>query len=256
MHIEAGVNAEKEIKAAKELLISNVVDHSPGLDSWNRMVHQEKVESGTSPTGDEEFDRVGYKIVRNMCPPELVCTDVPKERGQLNYFSTSVDDINYTENESQVPGSVARYTYPPHRKAFDVVKKNVEKAIGQPLYKTYYYDRFYFPGQDLKIHSDRPSCEISVTIHCSSNLKDKWPIYIKSVDGNVVGINLESGDGLIYKGCERPHWRLPMPGVKRNKIRKFFSKEELYYHQIFFHYVLSDGQRSHYAGDESKHSWL
>ena len=50
---------------------------------------------------------------------------------------------------------------------------------------------------------------------------------------------------MIYKGCERPHWREPMPGniIDRN----------LYYHQIFFHYVLQDGHRAHYAFDVGNH---
>ena len=60
---------------------------------------------------------------------------------------------------------------------------------------------------------------------------------------------------MIYKGCERPHWRFTMPGVKRDKIRKLLGKEGLYYHQIFFHYVLSNGQRSEYAGDSGKFDW-
>jgi len=57
---------------------------------------------------------------------------------------------------------------------------------------------------------------------------------------------------MVYKGCSRPHWREPMPGLKKNK--KVFGKkqEELYYHQIFFHYVLQDGQRAHCAWDRAR----
>jgi len=53
----------------------------------------------------------------------------------------------------------------------------------------------------------------------------------------------------VYKGCERPHWREPMPGSNK-KI--FDKKEELYYHQIFFHYVLADGERAHCAWDRAR----
>ena len=35
---------------------------------------------------------------------------------------------------------------------------------------------------------------------------------------------------------ERPHWRDSMPGSQWGNN---------YYHQIFFHYVLQDGQRAH-----------
>jgi len=51
---------------------------------------------------------------------------------------------------------------------------------------------------------------------------------------------------MVYKGCERPHWRDPMPGLLESKINK---DESLYYHQIFFHYVLQDGIRAHHAWD-------
>ena len=64
---------------------------------------------------------------------------------------------------------------------------------------------------------------------------------------------LSAGDGMIYKGCERPHWRDPMPTeYKRTWYGKTVEKEGLYYHQVFFHYVLADGQRSHCANDMAK----
>ena len=58
---------------------------------------------------------------------------------------------------------------------------------------------------------------------------------------------------MIYKGCERPHWRDEMPTPKVSKI--FGKKKEAtdyYYHQIFFHYVLQDGERAHCAWDRSR----
>jgi len=70
---------------------------------------------------------------------------------------------------------------------------------------------------------------------------------------------LKPGDGLLYKGCERPHWRDAMPGIptipNKKKFWNFFKKneqDELYYHQIFFHYVLANGIRSHCANDMAR----
>ena len=64
---------------------------------------------------------------------------------------------------------------------------------------------------------------------------------------------LQAGDGMVYKGCERPHWREPMPTEYRKTLYgKKVKKEGLYYHQIFFHYVLQDGQRAHCAWDRSR----
>ena len=65
---------------------------------------------------------------------------------------------------------------------------------------------------------------------------------------------LNPGDGLIYKGCERPHWREAMPTPRVRKRDKWLRKSplEYYYHQIFFHYVLADGLRSYLKGDIPK----
>ena len=59
---------------------------------------------------------------------------------------------------------------------------------------------------------------------------------------------------MIYKGCERPHWRDPMPGLIDMSIQSMNNQNfnQLYYHQIFFHYVLQDGQRAHCAWDRAK----
>ena len=63
---------------------------------------------------------------------------------------------------------------------------------------------------------------------------------------------LEPGDAMLYKGCERPHWRDPLPKeYERKWYGKKVEKKGLYYHQVFFHYVLADGIRSHCAFDRS-----
>ena len=232
----------KPLKEAKKRVSDKV---------WDSICRNEILKTGMSTTKDPDFDNRGYKVVRNICPLELLENEVPEVpggTGQLTYHG-GVDDYVYNEVEHQVNGSLARYWYPFYRKTHDFVRKQIEKEIKSPLCKTYYYDRFYYPGQDLEYHIDRDSCEISITIHCGSNLRDDWPICVKGVDGSVAEVNLKPGDGLIYKGCERPHWRLPMPGVKRNIIRKLFGLDAYYYHQIFFHYVLKYGKRAQFAGD-------
>ena len=111
-----------------------------------------------------------------------------------------------------------------------------------------------------------------MSIHISTNLPDdqkNWDIHIKTPDtymddkktavlvpGEQRSVVLNPGDGMVYKGCERPHWRDAMPGTpKGKKTKKLFGKKvetEYYYHQIFFHYVLQDGERAHCAWDKSR----
>ena len=222
------------------------------------VIRSEYENQGTSWTRNEFFDTNGYLVVKKLCDPEKLFHSVPKERGLFNWRgSDKLDKFTYQEVETQVSGSLARYWHPQYRKIHSEIRLILEQVIGRKLYNTYYYDRFYFPGQELKKHTDRPACEISVTIHVSTNIKESWPIWIKTPDtfedktiktasGENRFVHLEAGDGMVYKGCERPHWRDPMPGLLESKINK---DESLYYHQIFFHYVLQDGIRAHHAWD-------
>ena len=227
------------------------------------IIKSELEHSGTSWTRNESFDKNGFLVLQNLYDPQELFHPVPKIRGQLNYRSKKLDDVEYIEEESQVEGSLARYWHPQYRKIHSDIRLKIEKQIGRKLYNTYYYDRFYFPGQELKKHTDRPACEISISVHISTNLEEYWPIFIKTPyvfaesqectkvkklinTGDIVAVNLNPGDGVLYKGCERPHWRDKMPGT----FEMMSEGEQLYYHQIFFHYVLQDCIRAHHAWDK------
>jgi len=214
--------------------------------------------SGSSPTNNEQFDKDGYLLIKDLWDPSELYRPVPSDRGLVNYWGKDKNQYTKQDLETQVEGSYATYWHPQYRSIHSGIRLKLESIIGNKLYNTYYYDRYYFPGQELTIHADRPSCEISVSIHISSNVSNPWPLCIKTPDtetyiGENRSVLLEPGDGMLYKGCERPHWRDPLPReYKRKWYGKKVEKEGLYYHQVFFHYVLADGIRSHCAFDRSK----
>lgn len=217
----------------------------------------EEHNTGTSMTGHDVFDKLGYLPIESLWDPKELFSEVPKERGQFNYTGKTTDELKFDPVEKQVEGSASRYWHPQYRNIHTGIRRKLEKILNCKLYNTYYYDRFYFPGQELKVHTDRDACEISVSIHVSTNLTGtdaEWPIGIKGTDGKAVTLSLEPGDAVLYKGCERPHWREPMPQPRRRKrdiiLRR--PEKEYYYHQIFFHYVLANGMRSHCAWDQSR----
>ena len=227
------------------------------------ILRQERNNTGTSWTRNAQFDKQGYVVVRKLWNPQDLYCPVPADKGQYNYRTKSLDDYTYIPIERQVEGSTSRYWYPPYRYVHSQIRLKIEKIIGRKLYNTYYYDRFYNPGQALAKHTDRPACEISVTLHVSTNLEGddaNWPIHIKTPDtyvdktkqqilipGEKRSAILNPGDAMIYKGCERPHWRDPMPKPKKKRFQK--ERTDYYYHQIFFHYVLQDGLRAEFAWD-------
>ena len=220
---------------------------------------KEKENYNTTWTRNKEFDLNGCLLLKNILDPKDFVTDIPEhdyDNGCVIEYYGSIDNIKITPDESQVKGAISRYNYPPFKQKHYVLKKKLENIIGRELYSTYYFDRFYFPGQELEFHTDRPSCEISLTFNIRTNLEEDWPLWVKTPDtytddrkeevlkeGKNISFILNQGDGVLYKGCERPHWRDKMPGDE------FINGKRVFYHQIFFHYVLADGIRSHFAGD-------
>lgn len=208
-----------------------------------------RVEYGS---GLDFFKKYGFLVVRGIWDPSEFKEDIPRERGSFTYHG-SLEKYSYSLEEGQVEGSLARYNHPKYKYAHSQIRLKLEKILQEELYNTYYYERFYFSNQKLNRHRDRPSCEISFTYQISSNRKDSWPLYFQGKDGNEYYVNLEDGDGAIYLGCDLDHWRNPLKSrhniPKRILNKLSFKSDDTCHHQVFFHYVRANGERSHFAGD-------
>lgn len=176
--------------------------------------------------------------VKGLIDPSAYFQEIPKERGMMRYDRRRGTLAYHNTEEAQVAGSLARYNIPYLRSAHQDIQQRVQEITGEKLYPTYYYDRFYFRGQELKRHTDRPACEISVTVNISHNLDHDWPIMFELPGGKVEEFVMGPGDGVIYHGITLPHWREPMKGGR-----------DSYFHQCFFHYVRANGEFLEHAFD-------
>jgi|TARA_R100000084_G_C4636457_1_gene141256 hypothetical protein len=125
--------------------------------------------------------------------------------------------------------SPAFYKDPLMTSILDLKLPLVEKQSNLKLFPTFSYWRYYVFGGTLPTHTDRPSCEISITA-CIKKY-DKWPLTIEDST-----FEIEEGDGLLYAGCDQPHGR---PGI--------YKGEGLA--QAFFHYVNQNGPYANHAYD-------
>lgn len=103
----------------------------------------------------------------------------------------------------------------------------IEAATGLSLFPAYSYLRIYCEGSVLPKHTDRPSCEISVTLTLGGDAPAVWPIWVEA-QGETRSVTLPPGDALVYKGAVLPHWRERFEG-------RFWA-------QVFLHYVRRDGE--------------
>tara|TARA_B100002019_G_scaffold198220_1_gene171702 strand:- start:1056 stop:1769 length:714 start_codon:yes stop_codon:yes gene_type:complete len=217
----------------------------------------------TLRTRNEKFDTNGFFFLPNLVPdPTKLECDVPEWRGSRHYYG-SVDNYSHVDDEGQVDGSSSRYNWPAYKDLHTKIRLEIEQVLGKKLYNTYYYDRFYFLGQELEKHVDRDACEISVSLMIKSNLRyyHEWPFIVDSSNQDLreTWITTAPGDAIIYKGCEIPHWRPPLtskygrdePKYKLWARRILRGRDDTFWHQAFFHYVLADGNRCEHAFDVS-----
>jgi hypothetical protein len=130
----------------------------------------------------------------------------------------------------------------------------VEEYVGTRLLPTYSYARIYQPGQVLKAHLDRESCEISATVTLDYE-GAPWEIMMAdpcsehaaqlSMEGyhdntihvnNVKTICMNRGDAVIYRGTEKVHWREEY-------------KTGNWQVQVFLHWVDANGPNRHLVHD-------
>jgi len=132
---------------------------------------------------------------------------------QARYISPFETFLGYYEGQDeQIPNTYSQYANMAFETLLLKLQPIMEKTTKLKLYPNYTYARIYKPGDELKRHKDRFSCEISTTLNLGG---DKWPIYIEPSQKEGmkgVSVNLKPGDMLVYRGNILEHWREPFKG--------------------------------------------
>ena len=147
-----------------------------------------------------------------------------------------------TRADKQIPGAYSKYADWVMETLLQYMRPIMKIKTGMDLVPTYSYTRLYEKGNILYRHKDRPSCEISTTLHLGG---DEWPIFLDPTGANNIlsgretstvvkpgapkgiQVDLKVGDMLIYSGCELEHWREPFQGTVCS--------------QVFLHYNHANG---------------
>ena len=206
----------------------------------------------------QKLNNDGYLYApKIIMDPKNLYFPPPKDENNNNKTGALVyegDEPKFIEDidELDVPTSYSRYRYPSYHQVHKLIGKAIENILQIDLFPTYYYERCYWKGSVLERHTDRPACEISISIQVSSNTKP-WPIFFKKPNGEESSVTMNDGDGVIYKGIEIEHWRNRLDS-KYNRFQRYIKKlrkieDDTYHHQVFFHYVKAQGNYVHHAYD-------
>jgi hypothetical protein len=203
------------------------------------------------------FKTKKYQVIKGALSKELanfIFNYMLLQRDAVDFMvkNNKVNPVNpFIGNrvDHQIPGAYSKYADWVMETLLMFMIPIMKAKTGMELLPTYSYTRLYEKGNILHRHKDRPSCEISTTLHLGG---DEWPIYmdptgadnilsgretttvVKPGAPKGVRVDLKVGDMLIYSGCELEHWREPFQGnicsqvfLHYNHAKGPFSKTNL-----------------------------
>ena len=194
------------------------------------------------------FKTKKYQVIRGALSKELsnfIFNYMMLQRDAVDFMvkNQKVNPYNPfigTRVDKQVPGAYSKYGDWVMETLLQYMRPIMKEKTGLDLVPTYSYTRLYEKGNKLRRHTDRPSCEVSTTLHLGG---DEWPIFLdpsgqtfvidefkeihKPGAPKGVRVNLKVGDMLIYSGCDLEHWREPFQGTVCS--------------QVFLHYNHANG---------------
>jgi hypothetical protein len=165
------------------------------------------------------FRKQRYVVVRGILPAPVV-----------DYLKVYYDILIWNgilRHDEQCPSSLAIGGDPGFDALMEWLRPEISRLVGLPLSSTYSYTRRYTKGEILERHTDRPACEISMTISIAIPPHAKpSTIYLKPPSSKQRKVEMNEGDGCIYAGIEVEHWRKP------------FRRDG--YIQLFLHFITRD----------------
>ena len=226
---------------------------------------------GVNLNNVKKFKDNGYLIT-----PKILSGELLDFMGVYAYNAPRIYDVNGIDIHQD-----KEFPHTPSTDG-DIVMENlsgfllpkIESVTGLKLLSTYTFYRIYKPGDILTKHTDRPSCEISISL-CLRKKGNIWPIYVNNTDyktrerdnikfieplqdpkivdatsmeevlekmhkehiGDTTSVLLDEGDAVIYRGCELVHWR-----EAYNEGTKLA--------QVFLHYVDANGKFTVWKDDK------
>lgn len=159
--------------------------------------------------------------------PIFIKEFLPKQILNICYTYSVIKSSNKKEfkRENQTNSLVSEYSDYLMETLMDMSTPVVEQNVGKKLWPTYSYFRIYDKGSDLKIHTDRESCEYTVALCLGADPVDQpYEIFIGEDDEtsdykyyNDKGEHkryridhkfpMVPNNAVIFKGMDKIHWR-------------------------------------------------
>jgi hypothetical protein len=194
--------------------------------------------------------------VGNIVEPIFIKEFLPQQLLNLAY---SYCIIKYNNQNQFNIDSQTNYLISEHgdylmETLMDLSTPVIEQNVNKKLWPTYSFFRIYDKGSDLRIHTDRESCEYTVALCLGADPLDKpYEIFVGEKDENsdykyfdnqekLTRLRIDNkysmsqNNALIFKGMNKLHWREIC--------------EHDHYMMVFLHYVDQEGPYKDFKFDK------
>lgn len=168
-----------------------------------------------------DYARDGYATIRGLIPAEVAANLFRQLQIDLKAAGQSFDVFaksHQLSNHQTV--DISGHFYRPLTTFLWGLTPVVEHLTGADLLPSYDYFRIYRQDDVCRVHSDRPSCEHSISLTLAYSDGAAWPLEVGSIRVAAEGpcfddwggephsaVSMQPGDAVLYRGMDLRHGR-------------------------------------------------
>lgn len=165
----------------------------------------------------------GYQALNGLFPPEVLHAFYARMQADLARTGRPLQSFAAQGPLLRQPAiEIYAYQYAPMLTFLWGLTPRVAQVVGREVLPTYAYFRAYQKGDVCLVHSDRPSCEHSLSLTIAYGEAIPWALSVSTermaqpsaaVDEDFAGqpygsVAMQPGDGVMYQGTHHRHGRL------------------------------------------------
>ena len=173
-----------------------------------------------------DYNKDGFATIRGLVPPE-VASNLFRQiqmdlQGSGKSFENFAQDQPLSKHQTV---DISGHFYRPLTTFLWALTPVVSQLTGADVLPSYDYFRIYQKDDICRVHSDRPSCEHSVSLTLAYSDGKPWPLEVGSRrvaeeepcvedfgDEPYSAVAMQPGDAVLYRGIDLRHGRtLPNP---------------------------------------------
>lgn len=162
----------------------------------------------------------GYAKVHGLISPEICAAFLERLKADLGPSPVNLSGVAQFPNLLVRPAlEVYGHHYYPMAFFLWGLTPTVSRIVGKDLLPTYDYLRMYRAGDTCRVHSDRYSCEHSLSLTLGYSDDEPWDLQVETkrtdpsakVDegfsSSFSSISMQPGDAVLYQGVHYRHGR-------------------------------------------------